>query len=265
MMRGRATLAAVAAEWRVAWMTALQYRSNFVVEAVMTLFWLGWTVLPLVFVFGQRSSIAGWTYDEALLVTGFFVTLQGVLEGLVDPNLRAVVEHVRQGTLDFVLLKPHDAQLLVSVSRTVPAKIFHVIGGLALVVYSIGRLHVTPSPAEVALAAALLVCGIATLYGLWLMIVSTAFWFVRIDNLSYLLSSVLDTGRWPVTIFRPTVRILLTFVVPIAVMTTYPALALRGMLAPSSAATAAGIAAAFLLVSRRVFRFALRHYSSASS
>ena len=256
---------AVGAQWRVAWMTALQYRSNFVAEAVMTLFWLGWTVAPLFFVFHQRSTIGGWTWNEALIVTGFFVTLQGLLDGIVDPNLRGVVEHVRKGTLDFVLLKPHDAQLLVSVSRTVPAKIFHVLGGLGLVAWSASRLDRAPTAADVAVAAALLGAGALALYGLWLVIVSTAFWFVRIDNLSYLLSSILDAGRWPVTIYRTTVRFVLTFIVPVGIMTTWPALALRGQMGPATALVAIGTSAAFLITSRFVWRFALRHYASASS
>ncbi|GMV40663.1 MAG: hypothetical protein AMXMBFR64_23790 [Myxococcales bacterium] len=256
---------AILAQWRVAWMTALQYRSNFAAEAVMTLFWLGWTIAPLLFVFNRSGAIAGWTWDEALIVTGFFVTLQGLLEGIVDPNLRAVVEHVRKGTLDFVLLKPHDAQLLVSFSRTVPAKVFHVLGGLALVVWATARLERPPSPADVAIAATLLVTGALALYGLWLMIVSTAFWFVRIDNLSYLLTSVLDAGRWPVSIYQGAVRFVLTFIVPVGIMTTWPALALRGLIDPSAALVAAGTCAAFLLLSRQVWRVALRHYSSASS
>lgn len=264
-MSGPSTRMAVAAQWRVAWMTALQYRSNFVAEAVMTLFWLGWTVAPLFFLFHQRDTIAGWTWNEALIVTGFFVTLQGLLEGVVDPNLRAVVEHVRKGTLDFVLLKPHDAQLLVSFSRTVPAKIFHVLGGVGLVVWSTAQLDRAPSPADIAIAVTLLFTGALALYGLWLMIVSTAFWFVRIDNLSYLLTSLLDAGRWPVSIYQAAVRFVLTFIVPVGIMTTWPALALRGLIEPATAAVAIGTCAAFLLVSRQVWRFALRHYSSASS
>lgn len=264
-MSGASPWAALAAQWRIAWMTALQYRSNFVAEAVMTLFWLGWTVAPLFFVFHQRGTIAGWTWDEALIVTGFFVTLQGLLEGIVDPNLRGVVEHVRKGTLDFVLLKPHDAQLLVSVSRTVPAKIFHVLGGVGLVVWASARLDRAPTATDIGVAATLLVAGALALYGLWLVIVSTAFWFVRIDNLSYLLASILDAGRWPVTIYRSAVRFVLTFIVPVGIMTTWPALSLRGEMQPSTAVAAIATSAVFLVVSRLVWRFALRHYASASS
>ena len=48
------------------------------------------------------------------MVTGWFILLQGVLDGAINPGLQAVIEHIRKGTLDFVLLKPADAQFLVS-------------------------------------------------------------------------------------------------------------------------------------------------------
>ena len=113
---------AVAALLRTALITAMQYRASFWGEAGMALVWTAWTVLPLFVVFDQTAGVAGWTRQESLLVVGFFVIMDGVLSAFVEPNLRAVVEHVRRGTLDFVLLKPMDAQLMVSLHRTAPTR-----------------------------------------------------------------------------------------------------------------------------------------------
>lgn len=267
MSRGT-TARALGASWRVAWMTALAYRANFVVESVMTVLAISWTLLPLLFVFetqGDGGTIAGWSWNEALLVTGFFVTLQGLLEAIIEPNLRGLVEDIRKGTLDFVLLKPVDAQLLVSFRRLVPAKLVHALGGIGLVIYCALRLEVPPSPLGIVAAALLALSGLAILYAVWVMVVSTAFWFVRVDNLSYLLTSTLDAARWPVQVFRPALRLVFTFVLPLGLMTTWPAMALRGMLDPAGFLVAIGVAALFVALSRAVWRFALRHYSSASS
>jgi len=65
----------------------------------------------------SKRGISGWSAEEALVVTGWFVVLQAILDGAINPGLQAVVEHIRKGTLDFVLLKPADAQFLVSTSR----------------------------------------------------------------------------------------------------------------------------------------------------
>jgi ABC-2 type transport system permease protein len=122
-----------------------------------------------------------------------------------------------------------------------------------------------PDAANIALSTVLLGVAVAVLYSLWIMVVAAAFWVVRLDNLSYLMSSLFDFGRWPVTIFRGWVRLFFTFVVPIALMTTYPAEALLGRLAPASAWL--GIAGALLFAcgGRFVFTHAIGRYTSASS
>lgn len=263
--RPRQVLRAVHAQFRVAWMSAMQYRISFLAEGIASLLWTGFTVAPLFVAYRYRAGIEGWTWTESLVVVGVFIALQGILEGFIDPNLRAVVQHVRRGTLDYLLLKPVDAQLLASVHRSTPLKIPHVLAGLALAGVMAARLPAPPGAGEVLLALLLLGAGSLILYSVWTLVICTSFWLVRVDNLSFLLVSVLDTGRFPVRFYPAAVRVFLTFVLPVGLMTTYPALALRGLLSGSGAATALCVAAAFLLASRVVWRFAVRHYSSASS
>jgi ABC-2 type transport system permease protein len=256
---------AIAAEVRVALMLALRYRITFLAESVMALGWIVWTVAPLVVVFRHRPEVAGWTENDALLVMGFFLTIEGLLSAFVDPNLRAVVEQVRDGSFDFTLLKPIDPQLHVSIHRTQPTELPHAIAGLAVVGFAAHRLATPPGPGDVAAAGLLLLCGLAVLHAVWTAVVATSFWFVRVDNLSILLRSALDAGRWPVSFYKGAVRIGLTWVLPIGLMTSFPAEALRGTLAPGLLLGAVVTAIGFTVLGRLVWTFALRHYTSASS
>src|SRR5437868_4564220 len=104
----------------MSFMLAAQYRGDFIVDGVVSLFWLGTALVPLYVVFGDRTEVHGWSFPEALVVVGWFTLLQGILEGAINPSLQGVVEHIRKGTLDFVLLKPADAQFLVSTARFLP-------------------------------------------------------------------------------------------------------------------------------------------------
>ena len=72
-------------------------------------------------------------------------------------------------------------------------------------------------------------------------------------------------GRWPIGIFRGAARLFFTFVVPIALMTTYPAEALLGRLSASSAQVGIASAFAFAFAGRFVFTRAIGRYTSASS
>lgn len=251
--------------WRASLLTAMQYRSDFVLGLGMSLLWALWTLAPLFFVFEHTDTVAGWEWPQVLLVMAFFLGLRGLLDGVVDPNLRTLVERVRTGTLDFVLLKPADAQLLVSFSRVNPGSVGDVLGALAMVIWCLWRLGHVPSALEVAASLLCLAAGVLVLYSIWLMAAATSFWWVRVESLSYLLGALLDAGRWPVAVYRGWVRFVLTFVLPITLMTSYPALALMGLLEPAAAAWSAVAAVGFMVIGRLVWRAALSRYSSASS
>ena len=177
-----------------------------------------------------RRSPAG-RFGEALVVVGWFTLLQGVLEGAVNPSLTAVVEHIRKGTLDFVLLKPADAQFLVSTARFEPWRVdqrAHRRSSSSC--YAFHSLGQVPSPVGVLPSLVLLVHGGAAALLALDPDVSAAFCVVKVDNLTYLFSSIFDAARWPVDVFRGALRIVFTFVIPLALMTTFPAEALLGRL-----------------------------------
>src|SRR5262249_31693420 len=232
---------------------------------VISVWWMLWTLVPLAVLFGTRESVAGWTFPEALLVAAWFTLLRGVLEGSINPSLVAVADHIRVGTLDFVLVKPAAAQFRVSPARFQPWKVVDLGAAGAMATYAFVKLGRAPAIGDVAMALVLLVAAVLILYSIWILAVSSAFWVVRLDNLAYLFSSIFDAARWPLDVFRGVWKILFTFVIPLGLMTTYPARALLGTLAPASAALAFGGALAFGALARFVWTRALANYTSASS
>ena len=255
----------LAVQLRASLQLTMQYRADFLIGAFMAIFWMAWNLAPLLVVWAKRPSIAGWTLDEALLVTAWFMFLKAVLEGAVQPSLLAVVEHIRKGTLDFVLLKPADAQFLVSTAKFEVNQIVDAIGAVGLGVYAFAALGRTPTASQLGIALLLTMASAGLLYALAIFVISAAFWVVRLDNLIYLFNSIFDAARWPATVFRGLWRIVFTFVIPLALMTTYPALAVLGRLHVQTATAALGGALAFMLLSRLVWLRAIGHYTSASS
>jgi ABC-2 type transport system permease protein len=248
---------------RASFLLAVQYRFDFVAEGVVGVFWLSTALVPLFAVFQARPTIAGWTFGEALMVVGWFTLLDGVLEGAVTPSLVAVVDHIRKGTLDLVLLKPADAQFLVSTARLQPWRIVHGVAALFIFAWGFHVLGRRPSPGAIITSAVMLVVAVAVLYSFAILTVSAAFYAVRLDNLTHLFSAVFDAARWPVGVFRGAVRTFFTFVIPLAVMTTYPAMALLGALPATTLIAAIAAAAMSLTVSRAMWTASLAKYTSA--
>ena len=229
---------------------------------------VGWTaiaVVPLLVLYDQRETVAGWGFGPALLVMGMFTIMRGILEVAINPSLIAVVERIRNGSFDYTLLKPADAQFLVSTSRFQPWRAVDVLAGVGVLVWAFVEIGETPGPLAVLTALTLMLGAIAVMYSLWILIVAAAFWVVRLDNLTYLLGAIFDAGRWPVQVFRGFWRVLFTAIIPLALMTTYPAMALRGVLSATTVLACLVGAAVFFALSRGVWKLALRGYTSASS
>jgi ABC-2 type transport system permease protein len=256
----------LAVQLRASATVAMQYRVDFLVQGALALFWTSWSLVPLVVVFGNRDGVAGWSFAEALVVIGWFMVMKGILEGAVNPSLASVVEHIRKGTLDFVLLKPADAQFLVSTQKFQPWRVVDVVAGLVLFFVAFRRLGRWPEPEHVLAAALLLGCAALILYSLWILVISAAFFVVKVDNLSFLFVSIFDAARWPADVFRGALRFVFTWLVPLAIMTTFPAKALLGKdFGPLDAASALAGAVLLAAFARLVWTRSIGRYTSASS
>jgi ABC-2 type transport system permease protein len=227
------------------------------------LFWSATALVPLYVLFSLRPGVAGWSADEMLIVVGFFTLLKGVLAAAIQPSLTNAVEHIRKGTLDFLLLKPADSQFMISTAKFELAQLVDVLAGLAIVAWASARVPGSIGPSELLLAAAMLICALAILYGMWILVVSLAFRFVKLDNMNYLFVSLFEAARWPSSVFRGFLSLVFTFVIPLALMTTYPALALLGRAGARHLLTTVCVATVLLTVSRKVWRRSIRNYTSA--
>jgi ABC-2 type transport system permease protein len=244
---------------------AMAYRANFFIEGFMSIVWIGIVLLPLLVLFDQRETVAGWDRPSALIVMAYFMAVKAVMEGWVSPSLVGLVEKIRTGAFDYVLLKPVDAQFMVSSSKYEPWNVFDLLGAIGLAIYAFVERGHGPSAGEIGLGLLLFVAGVLAMYSLWVVCAAASFWVVRLDNLVYLLNAVFDTARWPIHVLRGAWRFVFTFVIPVAVMTTFPAMALLGTLDTDTALAVIAGAACMLLVSRLVWVAAIRNYTSASS
>jgi ABC-2 type transport system permease protein len=251
--------------YKASLLTELEYRANFIVHGLFSIGWTFWVWFGVAVFYQHTTTLAGWSYYEAIMVVGMFQVFSGLIEALLRPNILAIIEHIRKGTLDFVLLKPVDSQFFVSTRQIVFWKLLDMLVGFAVVGYALMQLHIMPGPGTIALFVLMLVVGAVMLYSIWIGMITSAFWLVRVDNISELIYSFFEAGRFPVSVFKGVVRFVLTFVVPIAFMTTFPAAVLLNKLSWRYVWLSGPLALGFLGLSVWFWRFALRFYTSASS
>lgn len=251
--------------WSASLAAEMEYPANFVLELLAEVGNLAGSLFVLSLLYGPGQNLGGWSWNAALVVLGFYTLLEGLTSTLFQPNLSTIVTHVQNGTLDFVLLKPIDSQFWLSLRTFSPWGLPGMVMGAGLILVAALRAGAVLGPDTVAATAVLLLASAAILYSLWFVIAATSIWFVKVWNATEVLRSTLVAGRYPVSVYPAGLRAFFTFVLPVAFLTTVPAEAVLGRASSSWMVASVAVAAACLLISRSIWRYALRFYTSASS
>jgi len=250
---------------RIGVMNELQYRVNFFIQLLQSAISVATGLIGLSLVFGQVDTLAGWSRSELLAVMGVHILMGGVIRSAIQPNMERLMQDVLNGTLDFALVKPADAQALVSVREFRFWQLTDVLVGLVILIVAVTQLQEKMEAVQVVAFLLALMMGAVMLYCVWLMVTSISFWVVRVHEIVNLFEGLYAAGRWPVSIYPDWLRTGMTFLVPVAFAVTVPAEAMTNRLTPNSMLFALGLTMLFMLLARGVWMLGLRGYSGASA
>lgn len=243
----------------------MQYRANFFVQLIQSAAVTGSGLVVLALVYSHTAELRGWTHPQLIAVMGVFTIMLGIIGFVVEPNMARLNDDVRQGTLDLILTKPADAQLLVSVREFRVWSLTDVLVGLVVLVYGLVQLGNSIGPAAWAGFAVTLAAGTIMIYCFWLLLTSGVFWFVRMEMVQEMFTGLSRAGQYPVGIYPSWLRYGLTYVAPLAFAITVPVESLTGRLTWERLVTTLGLLVVFCTVTRLVWRAGIRRYSGASA
>ncbi len=251
--------------FRVSALGELAYRSNFFIQLLESIVDLGTALLGLAMIFSYTATLGGWRPDEVIALVGVFFLVGGSIRLVIEPSMENLIESVHDGTLDFTLTKPEDAQILVSIQHAQIWKLTDFVLGAGVLTIALVRMGEHVGIWEAAGFAAAIAAGGWIVYSFWLILATLSFWFVRVENILVIFQSMYEAGRWPVSIYPGWLRFALTFLVPVAFATTVPAQALAGHLTWKTLAGVWLLALALFALSRMFWRIGIRRYSGASA
>lgn len=250
---------------RIGILNEFQYRANLYIQILQTFIALATGLIGLNLVFAQTSQLGGWGKADLLAVMGVFTIMGGVIRAAISPNMERLMDEIREGTLDYALTKPADSQLLVSVREFRLWQMVDVITGMIVLVVALVQLKESLTFWAVLGFFSALVMGAIMVYSFWLIITSTAFWFIRVNEIANLFEGLYAAGRWPVDIYPNWLRYGLTFLVPVAFAVTVPASAITGRLTLETWLLALAVTLALFIVARIIWMIGVRNYSGASA
>ena len=259
------TLKLLSAFFKVNVQMSLAYRADTVVNILLNLMWLGWELLSLNIIFNNTDTIGGWGFGELIALLGVFRLVHTLMIALIWPNTEKFNQSIRDGSMDYTLLQPINSMFLVTFSRITVWRAWDLILAIVLITIGINISGDIVTPLNILTFILLTVSGAVVIYSLWIVLIALTFWFTKFDNNVTILQALLDAGRYPVTVYPVWLRIIVTFIIPVAVATTVPLQALRGDLDIGQVLMYLAIGVASFLVASRVWKAGLKRYSGASS
>lgn len=245
----------------------LAYRANFWINLLHSLLNLGTGVLGVMILFSQVEAIRGWDLPSTLALLGVYLTLSALRGLFLGPSLEALAGmdgEIWTGTFDFTLLRPVNAQFLASVRHWRPFALVDLALGLAVLATAVLQLGGSLAPLRLATFLLTLAAGITILYAILLAFSALTLWNPGF-LFTWLFDGLFQMARYPVGLYPGWLRLVLTWVVPVGLMTTVPAQALSGELSPGMLAGSLLLALVLLAGASVLFRLGLRRYASASS
>lgn len=243
----------------------LEFRGNCLIKVAGNLLRLAITMVFFQVLFLHTPTIGGWDIHSTLLLVAVNQMVNGLYNAFFSTNITRIPDYVREGTLDFVLVKPIDPQFLTTLRYVNFSALFSLVFPLLIIFYLVAAGSIAVSLSAFALSLLLLSCGVAIRYALGLAVMTLSFWATETYALHSLYTDFFSLSGYPAVIFHGGWQIFFTFIVPVIVVANFPVMALMQVLDATAVLFALGLAAVLLLVTRRFFHFALRNYCSASS
>jgi ABC-2 type transport system permease protein len=245
----------------------MSFKANFILWMIVEVLWFCGQILFFSIIFGRVDQIGDWTKWEVVLLIGTHQIIAQLFQAFFFVNVANIPELVRTGKLDSVLVLPIDSQFAVSTKQFGLDSVVNALIGAIVVVVSLYQLHVTPGAGAVLLYLVALGFGVGIHYSIMLMLAAVSFWIVRAQGLVYGYFNFLNIARYPDVIFPRLFRLVFGWFIPVVIVANIPArLLIKSLGQPGWLMLHLIVAGSIaVLVSRTFWRWALRHYSSASS
>ena len=244
---------------------AFAYRADTLVNLFINLMWLGWELIGLRIIFSNTDTLSGWGPGELIALLGVFRLVNLLMASVIWPATEKFNTSVRDGSLDYTLIQPVNSLFLITFSRIIVWRVWELLLAFALVIIGINMSGGVPSLASIFYFLILVVSGTLVIYSLWIVLIALTFWFIKFDNNVTILQALMDSGRYPATIYPPWLRLIITYLIPIAVATTVPLQGLRGDLTGAQVLIFVLIGLITFWIATRIWKAGVRQYSGASS
>lgn len=243
----------------------MEFRGNFWAGVFTNIVWVGAYFVFIKIIYANTQAVGNWTQGQSVLLLGTYALTSGLVNVFFSRNLAELPTQIRFGNFDFTVVKPVNSQFFVSMRYLNYTEVGTLAASILMIIYGVILAGIKVTFLSVLEYLILVACGLSIYYSIYLILMSTAFWFIKVENLWTLGETVFQVARTPMNIYGTAAIKVFTYVIPLVFIAHVPAETLIGLERTYEMLIGLGMTALFISVSSFFWRFATRYYTSASS
>lgn len=219
-------------------------------------------LLFLIFALREGKILANYTLSQVIL---FFLTFN-LVDMMAQLFFREVYRFrplIISGNFDFILLKPMNSLFPVLLGGADFLDLITLLPLLIAIVFLAGSFKLTVIGVVAYLL--LVINGLLIAASFHIMVLALAVLTTEIDHTMMIYRDLTQLGQIPIDVYQEPIRSFLTFVIPVAIMMTFPAKALMSLLSFPMILLSLVMSAILFPTALKIWRYSLRYYTSASS
>jgi ABC-2 type transport system permease protein len=246
----------------------LQYRTSFALDFVGVFLVSFLDFAAILIIFQNVPQLGGWSVEEVALLYGIS-GLAFAATDIVVGDLDLLMQQIRDGTFDLVLIRPRGTLLQVVTADFQIRRLGRLAQAAAVFGYALTRLDVEWTVGRILLVPLTIVAAALIFAAVWVAAICIVFWSVEGREAANAFTyGGQFFAQYPITVYESWLRRLLAFVIPMAFVAYFPALFILDKPDPVGAPgwlryCSPLVAVAACAVAGFVWRFAVRHYRSA--
>lgn len=239
----------------------MAYRGDFIMSMlIMMIVELGGPVITVI-IYGNGASFPGWGQYEVLLLQGIFLLSRGISFPFFMGIVWNTIERVQEGTFDLLLIKPRSILLMSVVTAFDSEDLGKLIGGIIVFLFAMKHLPAQPLTHWVAFFI-LFLFSLLLMFAFALFMAGLGIVWIGNFRIYDIFMTTMEFGMYPKSIFTKFFQSLITYVIPVSLLASYPATALLGKL-DSNVILALLSSVVFLLLGLWFYFRMVNNYSSA--
>lgn len=219
-------------------------------------------LLVLWLIVTKTKSLAGYTLNETFV---FFMTfnLIDTMTQLLFRDVYRFRQKIISGDFDFHLIQPTNSLFRVLLGGADPLDMVMFFPYVGMLIFFLTQISFTPLSFVV--FCILCINGLFIGAAFHIVVLALGILTTEIDHAIMIYRDITGMGRFPIDIYHEPLRSIITFVIPVGMMMSFPVKALLHDLSWKIIAWSTLFGSGFFVASLYLWKKALRFYTSASS